>query len=162
MLAVLWLRALLLPFGHGTWTAIAAAGIGIGLSKASTSSGRLSVWLKVAGLVSASILLHTLWDFQFASGALRVVGMAAVGAAGLLLLFLLIRSGTVEEIQALTLLNPALSADRLIDDADVERPLNCQACDTQCPPKTRYCPRCGQSLRAEAARNSEVATRKRI
>jgi CRP-like cAMP-binding protein/RsiW-degrading membrane proteinase PrsW (M82 family) len=158
MLAVLWLRALLSPFGHGTWTAIAAAGIGIGLSKASTTSGKLSVWLKVAGLVSASILLHTLWDFQFASGALRVVGMAAVGGAGLLLLFLLIRSGTVEEIQALTLLNPALSADRLIDDAgeedaDVERPLNCLVCDTQCPPKTRYCPRCGQSLRAEAARN---------
>jgi len=84
--------------------------------------------------------------------------MAAVGAAGLLLLFLLIRSGTVEEIQALTLLNPALSADRMIDDAgeedaDVERPLNCLVCDTQCPPKTRYCPRCGQSLRVEVARN---------
>jgi RsiW-degrading membrane proteinase PrsW (M82 family) len=32
MLAVLWLRALLSQFGHGTWTAIAAVGIWHGLT----------------------------------------------------------------------------------------------------------------------------------
>ncbi|MEK8131853.1 cyclic nucleotide-binding domain-containing protein [Paenibacillus filicis] len=150
MLAVLWMRGLLSPFGHGTWTAIAAVGIWLGLRR-SPGGGRAAALMKMAGLLAAAVLLHTLWDYHFASGLLRIAVMAAAGAAGIMLLLRLIRTGSEEELQALTSLNPELSADRTVAEepvtAESTRMLTCQACGTLCPPDTRYCPRCGQALR---------------
>ncbi|SDC92012.1 Cyclic nucleotide-binding domain-containing protein [Paenibacillus sp. UNCCL117] len=161
MLAVLWLRALLSPFGHGTWTAIAAVGLWFG-SRRGIMNGQAAVsraaglW-NMAGLLLASVLLHALWDYHFASGLLRLAGMAAAGGAGIALLLRLIRSGSAEELRVLTSLNPALgSAAAPPEEGDEQsgRLLSCESCGTQCPRDTRYCPRCGQALRLPEAAKS--------
>ncbi|MCC3375079.1 cyclic nucleotide-binding domain-containing protein [Cohnella sp. REN36] len=144
MLAVLWLRALLSPFGHGTWTAIAAVGVWHAFGRGASGAPRL---LRAAGLLAASVALHALWDFRFPGGGWRVAGMAVVGAAGIGLLLLLLRSGAREELRSLAALNPALATDRAAA-GEAGGELACEACGTLSPPDARYCGRCGQALRA--------------
>ncbi|WP_282937547.1 cyclic nucleotide-binding domain-containing protein [Paenibacillus sp. RC67] len=154
MLAVLWVRALLSPLGHGTWTAIAAAGIWYGLNRRHAAQRTWLVGRRqglAAALLLAAVALHLLWDFHFVEGLWRVLSMVAVGAGGLLLLYGLLRKGMKEEIYAITALNPLQQNEVLSEaaaaDALKAKPLVCGGCKTQSPPDARYCARCGQALR---------------
>jgi CRP-like cAMP-binding protein/RsiW-degrading membrane proteinase PrsW (M82 family)/ribosomal protein L40E len=154
MLAVLWVRALLSPLGHGTWTAIAAAGIWYGLNRRHAAQRTRFVRQRqglATALLLAAVALHALWDFHFIDGLWRLLSMVAVGAVGLLLLYGLLRKGTKEEDYAITALNP-LQRDEALNEAVAanalkSKPLVCGACKTQSPPDARYCARCGQALR---------------
>ncbi|UQZ85732.1 Cyclic nucleotide-gated potassium channel [Paenibacillus konkukensis] len=155
MLAVLWVRALLSPLGHGTWTAIAATGVWYGLSAGAgrrTAAAPAIRWLKAAGLLIVAVVLHAVWDYHGLEGAARFASMIAVGAAGLLILYGLIRTGTKEERHAVAALNPTLPGElrELTGEGSgvKQLPLVCAACGTQSPPHARYCARCGQALRA--------------
>ncbi|BBI35495.1 cyclic nucleotide-binding domain-containing protein [Cohnella abietis] len=153
MFSVLWIRALLSPFGHGTWTAIAAAAIWFGTS-ASRSKGlnKASSWSKVwraAALLTLVILLHAMWDFRFTNGLAKMGMMVSVGIVGLTLLYFLIRAGRREELHALTTLNPYVQESlRFIDPEEkAADELRCDSCGTVSPKETRYCARCGHALR---------------
>lgn len=134
MLSTLWMRALLSPFGHGTWTAIAAAGIWRARSN--------KRFLEPAGLFALVVLLHTFWDWQPLSGAAGLILMLIIGAAGLMVLRVVIQRGTEEEIQAVVALNPEVA------DASSALPrLTCRSCGTDSPSGAHYCPRCGLALK---------------
>ncbi|GIP31808.1 cyclic nucleotide-binding domain-containing protein [Paenibacillus sp. J2TS4] len=153
MLGVIWARALFSPFGHGTWTAIAAAGIWFGLI------GTHRRVLLAVGLPILSVTLHTLWNYDMTTGHWHILIMLLIGVLGLYVLYLLMRTGQSEEQQALVRINPILDEacfNSEFEDIDgsgecTERRssslLYCEACDTQSPPNARYCARCGQSLR---------------
>ncbi|MEJ9221246.1 cyclic nucleotide-binding domain-containing protein [Paenibacillus glucanolyticus] len=163
MLAVLWVRALLSPFGHGTWTAIAAAGLWYGLRGASKRSARTNRALKpilmMISLLLLSILLHAAWDYPYAAGLWKMAGMVLVGGIGIWLLIMLIRQGTKEEREMHRAVNPAQQVEDRIRHAvgpnaaraglkasGSAQPLTCAACGTVSPVGTRYCGRCGQAL----------------
>ncbi len=88
--SVLITRGLLAPFGHGTWTAIAAAAIW-----RERAAGRSVVgWLVLGAFLTATVL-HTLWDF-FAGvqlfdlvlpGLDLELPLLIIGIAGLVLLY---------------------------------------------------------------------------
>ncbi len=166
MLAVLWVRTLLSPFGHGTWTAIAAAGLWHGLQRYGRETHH-TWWNRygnMAGLWGASIILHALWDYHYSNGILRLAAMLIIGAAGLFLVYRLLRKGMREETQALMLLNPDLEqrpdhqseastaaalADLLLPQSGKAAPdLQCDECGTLSPHDALYCARCGGALRA--------------
>ncbi|OMF74396.1 cyclic nucleotide-binding domain-containing protein [Paenibacillus glucanolyticus] len=163
MLAVLWVRALLSPFGHGTWTAIAAAGLWYGLRGASKRSARTNRALKpilmMISLLLLSILLHAAWDYPYAAGLWKMACMVLVGGVGIWLLIMLIRQGTKEEREMHRAVNPAQEVEARIRHAvgpnaaragvkasGSAQPLTCEACGTVSPAGTRYCGRCGQAL----------------
>lgn len=164
MLAVLWVRAVLSPFGHGTWTAIAAAGLWYGLrsgsfKRSSRTKRAVNSMLVMTGLLLLSILLHAAWDYPYPSGLWKMTGMVLVGGIGIALLYLLIRQGTQEEKMMHRAVNPAQQVEERIRHAvgtrssikDAKKPgtvqsLTCQACGTVSPAGTRYCGRCGQAL----------------
>ncbi|MEK0314714.1 cyclic nucleotide-binding domain-containing protein [Cohnella sp. 56] len=155
MLSVLWIRALLSPFGHGTWTAIAAAGIWIGT--ASRTSGQVDAASRrrfrpqVALLLLAAVVgLHALWDLHYSNGLAKLGTMVAVGCVGLSLLYILIRNGRREELRAFAALNPYVreSLKHADPEAEAGGELRCAGCGTVSPQGTRYCARCGSALRA--------------
>lgn len=159
MLAVVWVRALLSPFGHGTWTAIASAGIWYGL-KNSTRTTRLPAgraYLAMLLLLTTSLLLHALWDNGYMDGLFRMGGMLAIGAIGLFILFRLLNQGIRDEIRALDTLNPTMTMQEPehatlqvgLEAAASSRPgLVCEGCGTISPNSVSYCARCGQALRS--------------
>lgn len=152
MLVVTWVRALLSPFGHGTWTAIAAAGVWLGLQRWQ-KSGMYAVILLLIPVV-----LHTLWNYDTTDGLANVGVMAMTGVVGLYVLYVLIRNGQRAEHRALVRTNPLLEEHLLewelgndphfVGQAE-QAPtiLYCEGCSTQSPSHARYCARCGQSLR---------------
>ncbi|MCZ8516392.1 cyclic nucleotide-binding domain-containing protein [Paenibacillus filicis] len=154
MLAVLWVRSLLSPFGHGTWTAITAAGLWYAMEGRADGLARNRVWWRTpfrsAGLLLSAVVLHTLWNFQIWEGVWKVVAMIIVGSIGLLLLGWLIRNGVMEERRALSILNPSVETNLSAENEGIEalRQLICDACGTQSPADTSYCARCGQALRS--------------
>ncbi|RKP46761.1 PrsW family intramembrane metalloprotease [Cohnella endophytica] len=153
MLSVLWMRALLSPFGHGTWTAIAAAGIWYGTRSRELIIGKNTKawarWRHTISLLTLAIGLHMLWDYRFTNGFMKMGMMIAVGCVGLYLLYILIRTGRREEYHALTVLNPYMQEELKHDDqgTTASKELQCEACGTMSPHDTRYCARCGQALR---------------
>ncbi|MWV47177.1 cyclic nucleotide-binding domain-containing protein [Paenibacillus sp. HJL G12] len=159
MLAVLWVRALISPFGHGTWTAIAAAGIWYGLGRSTGQAGdgsmRSKNWLTMIALMMLSILLHALWDYQYATGALKLIGMLVVAIAGIALLFVLIRRASRDEQYMLYAVNPEQQLEERLKVAvstehaksSDTHSLVCDACKTVSPAGSRYCGRCGQALK---------------
>ncbi|GIP19679.1 hypothetical protein J40TS1_53210 [Paenibacillus montaniterrae] len=163
MLAVLWLRALLSPFGHGTWTAIAAAGLWFWLQSRSDaparpgSAPRIRNFASMIGLMLCSIVLHALWNNHELEGLARLTGMIMIGAVGILLLYLLLRKGMSDEVKALQLLNPVINAaasqhsqlQELQLASNSLASLLCDGCGTVSPPDASYCARCGQALRAK-------------
>lgn len=148
MLAVLWVRTLLSPFGHGTWTAIAAVGLWMVLAKhAILHIQQRNQWARAMtflGLFSISIGLHTLWNYSYASGSLRLLAMGVIGAIGIGLLAGLIRRGRQLEFGTLRALNPE---DARVGGTSSQADLLCEGCGTYSPPNSRYCTRCGQALR---------------
>lgn len=164
MLAVLWVRAFLSPFGHGTWTAIAAAGLWYGLRRSSKRTDRrgstVHPLLMMAALLLISILLHAAWDYPYAAGLWKMLGMVMVGGIGIALLLSLIRQGTKEERAMHRAVNPAQQVEERLRQAvgsysrrsasegpgTAPQSLTCESCGTVSPAGTRYCGRCGQAL----------------
>ncbi|MEK5252049.1 PrsW family glutamic-type intramembrane protease [Paenibacillus sp. FSL F4-0125] len=155
MLAVLWMRALLSPFGHGTWTAIATVGIWYASSVHKNSSlGDSKPWTKgrrAMEMFLAAVVMHALWNYHFESGLMKAGAMAVVGFVGLYILFSLIRRGRKEEFHALNMLNPTThEAIRHDDQVKLKtQELFCEGCGSMSPQGTRYCARCGQALRVK-------------
>nr|WP_054972287.1 PrsW family glutamic-type intramembrane protease [Paenibacillus sp. A3] len=108
LLAVLWLRGLLSPFGHGTWTAVMAAGWWR-WNRRSAERGCYAACMAAALYAAAAIGLHFLWDAVAGTGSLGLLLQLVIGACGLWLLRRLIRQGTEEEIRALLRINPDLA-----------------------------------------------------
>jgi CRP-like cAMP-binding protein/RsiW-degrading membrane proteinase PrsW (M82 family) len=159
MLAVMWVRALLSPFGHGTWTAIASASLWYGLKKGRPTTRQAvsrNVFVMLL-LLATSLLLHALWNSSFMEGAFRILGMLLIGAAGLFILFRLLNRGMRDEIAALNTLNPSLGTqlpeqaallEKLEAASSPQPALRCEACGTLAPSQLSYCARCGQALRS--------------
>nr|WP_255807829.1 cyclic nucleotide-binding domain-containing protein [Cohnella mopanensis] len=151
MLVVLWVRTLLSPFGHGTWTAIAAVGLWMGLAKhTALHIQQRNRWARIGmflGFFAVSISLHTLWNYSYSSGSLRLLAMGAIGAIGIGLLLGLIRRGRQLEFGTLRALNPE---DTRVGASSSHADLLCTGCGTYSPPSSRYCTRCGQALRIRA------------
>lgn len=163
MLALLWVRALLSPFGHGTWTAIAAAGLWFGLHNRSDvpsrpgSAPRIRNFATMIGLMLCSVVLHALWNNHELEGLARLTGMVMIGAVGILLLYQLLKKGMSDEVKALRLLNPVINAaasqHSQLQELELAESrlasLLCDGCGTVSPPDASYCARCGQALRAK-------------
>lgn len=153
MLTVLWMRALLSPFGHGTWTAIATAGIWYASSMHKNSNlggGKpWTRWRRTMEMLLAAVVMHALWNYRFESGLMKAGTMAVVGVIGLYLLFSLIRRGRKEELHAWNTLNPTMHEAIRHDDQvkGMTQELYCEGCGTISPHGTRYCARCSQALR---------------
>lgn len=151
MLAVLWVRALLSPFGHGTWTAIAAAGLWYGLHNKNLERSKVNSLIMI-GLMVISISLHALWDNEYTG---RLLGMIIIGLVGLVLLYLLLKKGMRDEVHALKVMNPIIEEPSakyaqyrsLSLQADDTASLLCDGCGTVTPASASYCARCGQALR---------------
>jgi len=156
MLSVLWIRALLSPFGHGAWTAIAAAAVWIGM--ASTKSkvfGNMRLGFRVGSaalLLVIVIGLHALWDYRFADGWAKIGMMIVIGVMDMILLYLLIRIGRREEFQSLTTMNPYVQEElrHHNPDANAAGELYCSSCGTVSPRNISYCARCGHALRLKS------------
>lgn len=155
MLVVLWVRTLLSPFGHGTWTAIAAVGLWMVLAKHATLlSQQRNQWARIGrflGLFIVSIGLHTLWNYSYTLGSLRLLAMGTIGAIGIGLLLRFIRRGRLLEFGTLRTLNPE---DTRVGSSSSNADLLCEGCGTYSPPSSRYCTRCGQALRIRAVDKS--------
>ncbi|GGD91329.1 cyclic nucleotide-binding domain-containing protein [Paenibacillus nasutitermitis] len=155
LLSVLWIRALLSPFGHGAWTAIAAAAIWIGAaSTKSRAFGSARAVYKVGGAVLLLLIvigLHALWDYRFDHGWVKIGMMVVIGCIDIILLTVLIRIGRREEIQTLSTMNPYVQEQLRHPDSDdaTGGELYCSGCGSLSPRSTRYCARCGHALRIE-------------
>lgn len=137
LISTLWLRALLSPFAHGTWTALICAAIWRGKGRQKLLSG------EVIGTFGASVLLHGLWSWEPLPGSLALVWFLFLGLVGLELLRRSVENARREELEALVALNPEVIAEGF---GTVQ--LECRACGQLSPPGTHYCARCGVALRA--------------
>ncbi|MCP1306363.1 PrsW family intramembrane metalloprotease [Paenibacillus tyrfis] len=144
---MLWLRGLLSPFGHGTWTAVMAAGWWR-WNRRSAERGCYAACMAATLYAAAAIGLHFLWDAVAGTGSLGLLLQLVIGACGLWLLRRLIRQGTGEEIRALLRVNPDLAQAAASAESDALAELRCAGCGTVSPRGAGYCARCGQALRA--------------
>jgi RsiW-degrading membrane proteinase PrsW (M82 family) len=87
-----WLRQLLGPFGHGTWTAIVAGAIW-----AAKGSGRPRITWSVVGAFLVAVTLHALWDWAPLPGLWDLLWLLGVGFAGLLILRSMIHQAITQE-----------------------------------------------------------------
>jgi CRP-like cAMP-binding protein len=137
LVGVLWLRALLSPFTHGTWTAIAAATLW-----RERDTGLRNGAPKIAAALVAAILLHGLFDWPGFPVPLNFLWLLIVGAASVLLLRSIRHQAGIEETRAVTGLVPEVvqAAPRSVE-------LRCRGCGRRAPAGAHYCPRCGLALR---------------
>jgi CRP-like cAMP-binding protein/RsiW-degrading membrane proteinase PrsW (M82 family) len=137
LVGVLWLRALLSPFTHGTWTAIACAS----LWRKRTVGLRSGAPRIVVGLLAA-IVLHGLFDWPGFPVPLNFVWLLVVGVVSVLLLRTIRQQAGREEARAVTAFAPEIAhaAPRTVG-------VRCAGCGRRAPPGARYCPRCGLALR---------------
>src|SRR5262249_17991455 len=105
MISTLSLRALLAPFGHGTWSALVCGA----LWRGKTGSHRLFSW-DVLGTFLAAVGLHALWDWQPLPGSLDLTWFLFIGVAGIDLLRRAVLRARGEEMSALVSLNPELAS----------------------------------------------------
>jgi RsiW-degrading membrane proteinase PrsW (M82 family) len=140
LVGILWLRALLSPFTHGTWTAIACATLwrehGAGLRTGAP---------KIVAALVAVILLHGLFDWPLLPVPFNFLWLLIIGVASLLVLRTVRQQAGMEEARALTALAPeiAQAAPRAVG-------LRCGGCGRKAPAGAHYCPRCGLALRRAA------------
>lgn len=137
-LAVLWVRSLLSPFGHGTWTAIVCATIW-----RRKGAGRARIDLAVLGAFLLAVALHGLWDWQPLPGLLGILWALAVGIVGVLTLRTIVHRASADELRSAVALDPEL----LAGPASGPR-ITCRVCHQLSIPGTHHCVRCGAALRA--------------
>jgi protease PrsW len=106
--SIVFVRALLAPVGHGTWTAILAS-----VLFRESDKLRFHINLKVVGAYVTVVILHGLWDAlpgimqQSVSFPIaQVVGQFAVGAAGLFILWLRWREAKRRQMTQLEFVPP--------------------------------------------------------
>ena len=136
VLGMLWIRALLAPLGHGTWTAIVS-----GTVWRQKSARGIRIDLPVILALLVAIGLHGIWDWQPLGGLWNVAWSLVVGAVGLVILRTVVQRATAEEISAVVALNPDLAKA----SPDAPR-LACRVCEQISPPGAHYCVRCGAAL----------------
>ncbi|BBH22973.1 hypothetical protein Back11_43180 [Paenibacillus baekrokdamisoli] len=135
-LSVILFRALLTPFGHGTWTAIATAGIWqLYLNKR---------FLLCSVLIIIAIELHMVWNLQLISSKFHILQMLAVGVISLFLLRTIIRKGISDERKSIVFLNP-----ELLKVQGSFTYMKCNNCLSELPFGSHYCPRCAQAMRVK-------------
>ena len=153
LVEALAVRSILVPFGHGTWTAITCAVI-----YGQNVRGRLYD-PRVLGAFALTIGLHTLWDWQPIGQALSNAGYTyyawywnlpwflLIGTVGVLALRLLVNRAAQEEVESIVNLNPELVIQR--GGRTSARGVKCHRCEQVAPVGAHYCVRCGSVLRVE-------------
>jgi RsiW-degrading membrane proteinase PrsW (M82 family) len=137
LVGVLWLRALLSPFTHGTWTAIVCATIW----RERRTGWRSGGW-KIAAAFGAAILLHGFWDWRVLPLPWNFVWLGVVGITSVLILRAVLHRAAQEEVRSVAALVPE------IERASLTAPrVKCHGCGRRAPPGAHYCPRCGLALR---------------
>ncbi|WP_158630191.1 cyclic nucleotide-binding domain-containing protein [Cohnella sp. AR92] len=135
-LNVILFRALFAPFGHGTWTAIAA----YGLWQLYVHNQKVVCAL----CVSLALALHALWDLQVLPSRSYLLQMLLIGALGLYSLQKIVRQGLRDERQSIIALNPEL----LNRGEEPVTYIDCSECSSTIPFGSHYCPRCGRAVHA--------------
>jgi len=140
LVGILWLRALLSPFTHGTWTAIACATLW-----RERDAGLRSGTPKIAAALGAAILLHALFDWPGFPVPFNFVWIVMFAVASVLLLGAIRQQAGIEETRAVRALAPgfAQAAPHAVG-------VRCGGCGRRAPAGARYCPRCGLALRRAA------------
>jgi len=140
MLAVLFARSLLSPFGHGAWTALVCAAI---WREKGAHAPRPS-WHVIAAFGTA-VLLHATWDWRPLPHVLNLLWVIGVAATRVVLLRSVLHDALREETGSVSALNPGATGAL----GPMLR-VQCGACGQVAPSGLRYCPRCGAALRAPA------------
>jgi CRP-like cAMP-binding protein/RsiW-degrading membrane proteinase PrsW (M82 family) len=137
LVATLWLRALLSPFTHGTWTALAGAAI---LRERSRGWAAAAPRLLLA--LAVPVALHTLWDWRFFPALLTLPWLILIGVVSVLLLRGVVQRAVREESDSALALNPELATEQPVGEG-----LICGNCGQVSLAGAHYCPRCGYALR---------------
>jgi RsiW-degrading membrane proteinase PrsW (M82 family) len=137
LVGMLWLRALLSPFTHGTWTAITCATLW-----RERDTGLRSGAPKILAALVAAIVLHGLFDWPGFPVPLNFVWIVVVAVASVLLLRTIRQRAGVEETRAVSALAP-----EFVHAAPRSVGTRCAGCGRRAPAGARYCPRCGLALR---------------
>jgi CRP-like cAMP-binding protein/RsiW-degrading membrane proteinase PrsW (M82 family) len=138
LLATLWMRTLLAPFGHGTWTAIVCASLWRAKGQRAIRVDR-----RLFAAFAIAVGLHALWDWQPLPGLLGLLWYLAIGFTGIRVLGWTVAQATREELGSVLALDPDLA------EAHAQgRAVSCGRCGQVAPIGARYCARCGGLLRA--------------
>lgn len=108
VVATVWLRQILGPFGHGTWTAILGGAIW-----RAKGDGRPRITASVIGAYLLVAALHGAFDWDPVPGLASLLWIAAVGAVGLIILRSMVHQALAQErerVQGGTASQPAESA----------------------------------------------------
>jgi RsiW-degrading membrane proteinase PrsW (M82 family) len=137
LVGVLWFRALLSPFTHGTWTAIACAT----LWHERAAGLRHGAW-RIGAALAVSILLHGLWDWPGFPLPFNFMWLVVIGAVSVLVLRAILQRAALEEGRAVAALAP-----EVVRAPPTSGQLRCGGCGRRAPAGAHYCPRCGLALR---------------
>jgi len=137
LVGMLWFRALLSPFTHGTWTSIVCATVW----RERDAGFRNGAW-KIVAALAAAVLLHGLWDWPGFPMPLNFVWLVLVGAGSVLLLRAILQHAAGEEQRAVVALAPEVASATAAMVG-----VRCSGCGRRAPSGARYCPRCGLALR---------------
>jgi CRP-like cAMP-binding protein/RsiW-degrading membrane proteinase PrsW (M82 family) len=150
LLGVLWFRALLSPFTHGTWTAIVCA-----IIWRERSAGWIHGGWKIAAAFAVVILLHGLWDWPGFGVPWNFAWLLLIGAASVLTLRAILHRASYEEARSVAALAPevAQAGPTLVG-------LRCDGCGRRAPGGARYCPRCGLALRRQSSREPAIPNKR--
>jgi RsiW-degrading membrane proteinase PrsW (M82 family) len=92
VVATVWVRQILGPFGHGTWTAI----VGGAIWRAKGSGPPRITW-SVVGAYLLAAALHGAWDWEPIHNAGLVLWFFGVGAVGLIILRAMVHQALAQE-----------------------------------------------------------------
>jgi CRP-like cAMP-binding protein len=138
LLGTLWLRALLSPFTHGTWTAIVSATI-----VRERAAGQAHGIPRVLGAFGCVVVLHSLWNWRPFDFPLSLAWLILVGAASIILLRTVMHQAAREETSSVLALAPEVRDLPVVNGGA----LKCLGCGRIAPAGVHYCPRCGLALR---------------
>jgi protease PrsW len=137
LIGVLWFRALLSPFTHGTWTSIVCATVW----RERDVGFRNGAW-RIGAALTAAVLLHGLWDWPGFPMPLNFVWLVVVGVSSVLVLRAILHHAALEEQRAVVALAPEVASATTTMEG-----VRCVGCGQRTPAGARYCPRCGLALR---------------
>jgi len=146
LLGTLWLRAVLSPFTHGTWTAIVAATVW-----RQRSAGQAHGVPRVLAAFGSAVVLHSLWNWRPFDFPLSLAWLMLVGAASVILLRTVMQQAAREEASSVLALAPEVRDVPLVNGGA----LKCVGCGQTAPAGVHYCPRCGLALRRADRRSTQ-------
>jgi RsiW-degrading membrane proteinase PrsW (M82 family) len=138
LLGTLWLRALLSPFTHGTWTAILSA-----IVWRQRSAGQAHGILRVLVAFGCVVVLHSLWNWRPFDFPLSLAWLLLIGALSVIVLRTVMQRAAREEASSVLALAPEV---REVPPSNGVT-LKCLGCGRTAPAGVHYCPRCGLALR---------------